>query len=285
MILIFPYLWKGTVWDSSKQRKLLCFSILFLVAGLSYDLGSDTRGLATGSGYVDGFKRIHGLFDLTSRDFIKNQWQPGFLIIMSFFKSFTSNYLYYQIFHAFIINFIIVYFLRKHTKYLGLCLFFYCMLYYLDLNFEIQKESFAIVLGLLIYLYLETHTQFRHKLIAIGMAILGFALFHKSAIILLLYPLLKDVRLSGKGLTICFIVTLFVQEIWANFTDLGPLVDYVAGENYVGYLKYQLNEYVGGGLVYHIRIALINVIIPYAFVFFSYVNRECGYIHIYFSVN
>ena len=185
LILICPYLAKGVlVRDNSRSRLCMYFLILSLISGLSFYLGADTRGLTSGHGYVDTFKSIPTISNLTSQDFSDDKMLPGFVVIMSFFRTLSPNYIWYQLFHAFLINFIVVYFVKKNTPYVGLCLFFYCMLYYLDLNFEIQRESYAIVLGLLMYLFLEKHNGILAKAVSIGVAVLAFLFLHKSAFIL-----------------------------------------------------------------------------------------------------
>lgn len=280
LILLIPYFLKGTKRDDSRQRTFFCFLVLFLVSALSYDLGSDTRGLSLdGYGYVYHFQRMHDLSHLTLQDFSEETWQPGFVLLFSLFKSFTSNYLYYQIFHAFLVNFVIIQFLKKNTQYIGLCLFFYCMLNYFDYNFEIQRESFSIIIGLLLYLYLENHKGFLANLIVVSIIILSFLLIHRSAIVLLLYPLLKNIHVSRNGIFVSFGLTLFAQLIWANFQEIGLLINLVSGDTYSGYMQSELNENVSGkGPMYYIRLALINVIIPYAFVYMSYTSKKPKYL-------
>lgn len=278
-VFIFPYLTKGVVRDDSRMRLITCFLVLSLISGLAYYMGGDTRGLATGIGYVDYFKSIHKLSELTSLDFSNETYQPGFVYIMSFFKTLSPNYLYYQLFHAFLINFIVVLLIKKNTQHVGLCLFFYGMLYYLDLNFEIQRESFAIVLGLLVYLLLERHNNLLAKVTAAGIAVLGFFLLHKSAFILILYPLLKDVRLNKLSIVISFTITVLVQVIWMRFPDLGMLIDVVAGDTYQGYVNQELLESYGGvGPVYMIWLTFWRVVIPYVFIFLSYKNCNPRYL-------
>lgn len=279
-ILIFPYLFKGTaVRDNSQTRVLLCFIVLFLVSGLSYNLGADTRGYTSGIGYVDQFERVHGLFTLSQSDFDNETWQPGFVYILSFFKTFTSNYLIYQLFHAFLVNFIVILFIKKQTQHVGLCLFFYCLLYYLDLNFEIQRESFAIVLGLVIYLFIDKYNNYYTKFIVVGMAILAFLLLHKSAIILILYPLLKNIQLSKRSIIVCLIITLFVQVIWIAFSDIGGLIDIIAGDTYQGYVQKEVLEANAGmGPIFYIWLSFWKVVVPYMFIYFSYKNSNPHYL-------
>lgn len=280
IILVYPYLYKGTVVrDDSPKRTLFCFLALFLVSGLSYNMGADTRGLTTGFGYVDHFRSVHELSQLTSQDFTAEKVQPGFVYILSFFKTLSPNYLWYQLFHAFLINFIVVLFIKKNTPYVGLCLFFYCMLYFLDLNFEIQRESYAIVLGLLIYLYLDKNKGLIPSVVAIGIAVLAFLLLHRSAFILVLIPLLKNIRLNKPGIIICFVATVLIQVIWMRFTNLGMMIDLVAGDTYRSYVNQEvLESFEGVGPVYFIWLTFWRVAVPYAFVYFTYKNSNPRYL-------
>ena len=280
LFLIFPFLSKGIgVVDDSKLRTIWCFIVLFLISGLSYNLGADTRGYTSGIGYVEAFNNVHGLFELTQTDFSHETWQPGFVYLLSIFRTFTSNYLIYQLFHAFLVNYIVVFFLKENTHYLGICLFFYCMLYYFDLNFEIQRESYAIVLGLLMYLFLEKHDGILAKLLVILGAVLAFLFIHRSAFILMMYPLLKDVRIGRKGLLICFVATLFIQLLWIKFSSLGLLLDAVAGDVYQGYFLKDVREANEGiGPIYFLWLTLWRVVVPYLFAYFSYEYKKPNYL-------
>ena len=280
LILICPYLAKGVlVRDNSRSRLCMYFLILSLISGLSFYLGADTRGLTSGHGYVDTFKSIPSISNLTSQDFSDDRMLPGFVVIMSFFRTLSPNYIWYQLFHAFLINFIVVYFVKKNTPYVGLCLFFYCMLYYLDLNFEIQRESYAIVLGLLMYIFLEKHNGILAKAVSIGVAVLAFLFLHKSAFILVLYPLLKDVKINKLGILICLVITLLIQAIWMRFPELGTLIDVVAGDTYRGYIHNEVQESNAGiGIVFFIWISFWRVVIPFAFLYLSYKNSNPRYL-------
>lgn len=272
IVLIYPYLNKGTeIRDDSPKRTMLCFLVLFLVSGLSYNLGADTRGLTSGFGYVDHFQSVPELSQLTSQNFSAEKVQPGFVYILSFFKTLSPNYFWYQLFHAFLINLIVVFFVKKNTQYVGLCLFFYCLLYFLDLNFEIQRESYAIVLGLCIYLYLDNHKGLFPLVIAIGIVVSAFLLLHRSAFILILIPLLKNIRLNKLGIIICFVTTILIQVIWMKFTNIGMMIDVIAGDVYRSYVNQEvLDSFAGVGSVYFLWLTFWRVAVPYAFVYFSY---------------
>lgn len=279
LILIYPYIWKGSVRDNSRQRKLLCFLVLFLVAALNYNLGSDTRGLSLGGfGYVYHYQRIPDLLHITSNDFSEETWQPGFVYLFSFFKTISPNYLVYQIFHAFVINLIIIFFLKKNTVYLGVSLFFYCMLNYFDFNFEIQRESFTIVIGLLLYLYLEKSNGWYKYILAIVFAVLSVLLIHKSAFILILFPLLINVEINRRRIIICFVLTLAIQVLWSRLTEISFLIDFVAGDTYSGYLRQEISDKITIGPMYYLRLALVNVVIPYLFIILSFKLHKTRYL-------
>ena len=153
------------------------------------------------------------------------------------------------------------------------------MLYFLDLNFEIQRESYAIVLGLLIYLYLDKNKGLIPSVVAIGIAVLAFLLLHRSAFILVLIPLLKNIRLNKLGIIICFVATVLIQVIWMRFTNLGMMIDLVAGDTYRGYVNQEvLESFEGVGPVYFIWLTFWRVAVPYAFVYFTYKNSNPRYL-------
>lgn len=270
LILIVPYIKDGGNTVCSKKTYYLYFAVLFLISALNFGLGSDTFGfVGNEDGYYESYRSISTLSRLSSNDFQKDTWQPGFVVLFSFFKSISSNYLVYQLFHAFLINFIIFYFIRRNSPYVGLCLFFYCLFNYFDYNFEIQRESFCIVLGLLLFDFLDRNQDKRYYLYAVIIVILAFLLIHRSAFVLILIPMLKNIRITKNKILVCGVITLFIQIFWIRFSESFSLIlNIVAGDVYQGYLQ---REFSGStSAIYYIRLALINVIIPYICIWLSY---------------
>lgn len=277
-ILAYPFINKGSKATNSDNSIKWYFIILFLLSALNYGLGFDTFGWdGHEGGYVEAYKNINPLGKLSSNDFMNEKWQPGFVILFSCFKSISSNYLVYQIFHAFLINAIIFLFLRKTSYHVALCLFFYCILSYFDYNFEIQRESFCIVLGLLIYLLLDKNAGLRNTIIAIGLAIAAFLLLHRSAFILILYPLLKHIRLNGKVIWVTCIISILIQYLWVTFfNSFFMIINIISGDVYEGYIS---QDFLGGtNYKYFIFKVFTNVLIPYFCVYCSYKSGNNKYL-------
>ena len=278
IILVSPFIIYGSKATCSKKNYRIYFIILFLISALNYGLGSDTFGfVGNDGGYYDIFNKISPLSHLSESDFDKATWQPGFVVLFSFFKTIYPNYLVYQIFHALIINVILFKFIRKNSTHVALCLFFYCMLNFFDYNFEIQRESFCIILGLVIFYMLERSDKLKTYIIAIIISIIAFLLLHRSAFILVLYPLLKKIKINEKWIIIGGIITLFIQVLWGKFSGIfSTIIDIVSGDIYKGYIT---REFSGGtSNIYFIRLAIINVIIPYICICFSYKSGKSKFL-------
>ena len=278
LVLLIPYLKNGAKIYNNEKLVNFYFVVLFLVSALNYGLGSDVFGfVGSEGGYYEAYRHINPIYDLKSSDFNKDTWQPGFVVLFSFIKGLSPNYLFYQIFHAFIINLVIIYFIKRNNSHIALCLFFYCVLNYFDYNFEIQRESFCIILGLLMYEILDKNEGYKYYIITIVLAISAFFLLHRSAFVLLLIPLLKRVKLNNAIIFTCFIVNLLIHFIWIRYASaLSVVIDVISGDVYEGYLT---REYQGSGtLIYYLRIALINVLIPYTCVYISHKSGEKKYI-------
>ena len=250
---------------------------LITIAAFAYNLGSDT------SEYYRIFKTIPTIGELSIDIFSKSKhtWQPGFVLLFSFLKTLCNNYLFYQIFHAILINIIIFRFVKKYSICVGLTLFFYCMLNYLDYNFEIQRESFCIILGLLIFDLFHTNNTYKYFL---SFLLIFFAIFllHKSAVILFFIPFLFKIRVTKPRLLYFLILTFVTQIIWTKM-NVGIIMDYISGDIYKHYVSQELQVDINNPVNYLLRYGIVKILIPYFFIYFSFIQRPNSK-HIIFAV-
>ncbi|MFK2015199.1 EpsG family protein [Bacteroides fragilis] len=88
-----------------------------------------------------------------------------------------------QLLQAFIVNSIVLSFIRKYTKYKYTALLLYVLTVYLHYNIEIMREAIAISFFLLSIKYYINKKWLKYYIV-----ILGCILFHYSALFLLLLP-------------------------------------------------------------------------------------------------
>ena len=178
--------------------KTLYYIILFLfvaISGFGYRLGIDSVYLYMP--YYDSVKSSW-IFDFSK--VINSDFQPGWVLFCCLSKTLSSEYFVMKLFHAFIVNFIILYTIKTYTRYVFTAILFYFCCKYFYFNFEILRESFAIAVFLLIVKY---YFESDWKKYFIG--VIAATMFHISASFLIILPLFKRVKVTKK---IFFIVAI-----------------------------------------------------------------------------
>lgn len=170
--------------DYRKYSRLNSFSywaifvILVLIAGFRYRIGTDSIV------YENAFSEIYPLWQMDKFDFDSTRFEPGFLIFASIPRIFSDDFTVMQIFEALIVNFVIFWFILKNTNHKFLCLSFYYLILYLNLNTQVMREALAVSLFLLAW------PSFRDGKWWWYYGIMIFATFmHTSAALTLFLPL------------------------------------------------------------------------------------------------
>ena len=246
---------------SNREAKLFIF--LAFISAINYNLGGDTPF------YVSDFLDSKDLSHISFQYFTHSRFQPGWQILISTFRSITDNYIYYQIFHAILINLGILLFLRKYSSAFYLSTLCYLTINYLEFNFEIQRESFCVIIALLVFHLWENN----HKGWCILFTILAFFI-HKSAIVILFYPLINLIKLNRKNFVIFFVLSIITPYLWTLIPNANLLMELATGgeETFQKYVNQQINE--NFNLNYYIIYALSNLIFPFVVLFFAMRNRK-----------
>lgn len=157
---------------------LMCFFFI-AVAGLRYRIGNDTII------YENNYEQIPTLLELGNYRFSKMRFEPGFVVFSSITRTFSPDFVYFQIFHAIVVNVIVFWFVYNNTqnKFIALLLYFICL--YLNLNTEVMREALAVCCLLVAWPFFRKSKW----LLYYPLAILACT-FHVSAFILLFLPVL-----------------------------------------------------------------------------------------------
>lgn len=174
----------------TKYKSLASFCILTItifIVGFRYKVGVDTYN------YMYHYADVPLINNIEWNDLFAYNYQPLFLLLSSACKSINSDFYLFQLIHATIVNTIIFSFIRKNTSYTFTGYFIYLTTYFMYFNFEILKESLAVVVFLIGYQQLEKGKLFKFYLYVI----IAF-LFHISAIITIFFPLIKHLKLNKR---------------------------------------------------------------------------------------
>ncbi|WP_313097154.1 EpsG family protein [Empedobacter sp.] len=197
------------IFDLNKYKELktqiyyFIFIFSSLLMGLRYKVGIDTYN------YMVSFKNVPYFYNIHFSEILNYEYPPLFLIISSLIKTFISNEFYvFQLFHTFFINYVIFFFIKKNIKFPFIGIFVYFLIYFLYFNTEIIKESIAVCIFLLNYKNLVNRKWLRYYILVIISI-----LFHPSASILLLLPLLINLRFNKKFIIIFSIAILLMLNL------------------------------------------------------------------------
>lgn len=181
------------------------FLILVLLSGLRYRVGGDTLL------YIVRHERMPDLNQLINRNFAFPKLQPLWLVFSAVAKSISKEFYVLQFMHAIFINFFIFHFIKKFTKHTFLGILLYYIGYYFYFNFEILRESMAIV----VFLYALSFLINKKWVPYFICAIITFQ-FHFSGIVLFIIPLLMKIKVSFLRATFLFFIGVILNSVFAS---------------------------------------------------------------------
>ncbi|MDR0507769.1 MAG: EpsG family protein, partial [Dysgonamonadaceae bacterium] len=181
LIYVFDYRKRNngkSVWFTITCIVLICLS------GLRYRVGGDTVG------YMSMYDEFPTLFTVEWHIF-STQYQPLWNLYVLTCKTISSDFAFLQFTHAIILNVSLFVFIRKRIRNVFTFIFFYFILFYTLLNFEVLRESLAVAVSLMGFKYWEKKKWLPYyvfALIAYG--------FHVSAVILFILPFFRYIQLK-----------------------------------------------------------------------------------------
>ena len=186
----------------------IIYVLLVLVAGLRYRLGQDTAV------YIRYYENLQPISQISISAINSSRFAPGFTLIASAFRQFTSEFVYFQLFHSIIVNTVFLLFLKRHTKHLFFSILLFFFFLYFNLLFQQMRESLAASVFLLAW------PAFTHRNWILWYIAAIFAMmFHVSSVFMLLLPLINLPIIKN-----FFIYTKFTPLICVGFIILGFLI-------------------------------------------------------------
>ena len=294
--------------DFLKKKKysriliFVIFTCLALISGFSYRLGSDVIHYMHEYTYYDN--NLQSAFNLSYLTSFNGR-MPGWVFITTVLKSFRADFVVFKLFHAIVINFIIVFFLKKYATNIFTALLFYFFSSYITFNFEVLRESLAVSVFLL-----SVPMLLRKKFISYYIYVFVAILFHESALIVAFIPLFFLISLTKRNaiaIIIIFSVLLFAKtSVSVAIMDTTSSVFFLRGKaqlyfeneryssqaeiGFVGFLIflfkiifvlysiYVVNKYKLSRNKYMMNVLLFSVCIVYLSYFIQIFYRSSNYI-------
>lgn len=254
--------------NGTKKGRDIWYGIMLmafiLVAGLRWRIGIDTPA------YLYRFYHEYPPIDHFSWEDYPVGKDPFFILINSFVKTIGGRFYLVQLIQATIVNVLIFKFIKKHSKYIFTCLFFYAITCYTTYNMEIMRGGLSIV----ICLFANDYVLEKKWVKAYLLYILAL-MFHVQTLLLFFLPFLTFLKFNKCGIVVlcgAFLVGIFAAEY------LGDYLSLLDGESSVTekLSSYSRSEVYGtqGGNVYF----FIIVIFPMLFyVLFSFLHIKKRY--------
>lgn len=210
--------------SKTKSYKLLqsIGFILFIVVAFRYKIGIDSMR------FEDYYSEFPTLSSITLDDFV-NHYEPAWILLGAFFKSFSPSFLLIQIFSAALLFKILINYFKVNSPvpYISLFLFFFPSFF--EFSFESTREACAIS----IFLFLKD--KLNRTLLNRFIIIVICCLFHYGAIVLLFYFVSEKINISI--IKLMFMI-LFIMIIMDNIVDI--LLQFGEG---VGPIAYKVRTY------------------------------------------
>lgn len=179
LLLLLSYFYDYKHYHHFKTEWFI-FMVLYLIfiGGLRFNVGGDTIR------YIENFPELPDLWGFSTYNFDNSRFSRGYILLNSFSKVFSEDFILFQFIHSSIVNIIFVWFILKYTKHIFLGIFLYFIILYFFFIFEVLREALAVSCFLIGWKYFINHKWLKYYiccLIALS--------FHTSAIITFFIPL------------------------------------------------------------------------------------------------
>lgn len=257
-------------YPGSKWKFIFIFTWLIIISAFQYCVGYDIPIYM----YSYDESKYNGLNDIWDNA----RYRPGWILLQFLCHKISDDFVVLKIAQAIFLNFCVYKFLLRYSKYWYLTLFFYILYSYGQLNFGAMRQAFAVGFFLLSIPYLEEQESKKKTVIAMlkyFVLVYLATLFHASAFVLYLVPLLRFCVTTTKRLAITITTVIIVSFIISQLEGLNMMLYSLIKASDV--LEQSSNYYLtGGDYVFNKSgFGLILAYIPIALVYIClYLNRN-----------
>jgi len=194
---------------------ILMFFVFWLIAGLRYETGVDWPGYTI---FFNNIPDINKLGKIEGYD----EFEIGYTLLNSFFRTFTTNVQWLFLFIAFVTNLMLFKTIKKYSNHVFLSLLIYYSTIYFILDMSGIRQCIALNLFLISIKYIVDKKFYKYLLL-----IVLASLFHTTALILIpIYFILnKEFKNWVSIIIICIgLLISFFQISWLSFS-LGKFID------------------------------------------------------------
>ena len=199
LLLYLSYHYDFKKWKKGRNEWYYFIMVFFILfAGLRWRLGIDTPN------YIYHFYHDIPTIAKLSEEDLRLGAKPFWVIINSAVKTLDGRFFIVQLIEAAFVNVLLLNYIKRHSRYLFTCIFFYYLFLYLSLSFTVMKAAMSIAVCL------YANDFILQKKWVKGYALYMIAvLFHPQALLIMLTPLLQFLKLNKKSVFLFFFLYLF----------------------------------------------------------------------------
>lgn len=209
--------------------------IMICIVGFRYRIGGDSIR------YEDGYDSIPEIQELFKNKYwwLDFEYQPLWIIFASICKTITPNFIFLQVIQATFVNCVFFYYAHKMCRYKFGFVILYFFYNYIYFSCEILRESIAVAIFIIGFKYLVSKSYIKYYFVCI----MAF-LFHMSAVILFIFPLIYN-KLSNQYGWKSYIISIlgglvFSLVIQIILPKIGSL--FLSSEYLLYKVQYAMNE-------------------------------------------
>ncbi|MDT2785194.1 EpsG family protein [Enterococcus asini] len=228
--------------------------IVLFISLLPFLFLGSLRNMSVGNDSIE-YARVYQLTGNGLEDLFTGRYEVGFLWLNKFLNFFSNNYALLFSVCMIIVIVILFYYVKEFSELWGMSIALFFLLRYFDMSMNVIRLSVALSLTMLGTLALK-----KNKKVIFFLLVIVAALFHRTAIVTILFLFITKKRLKFKPRNLIFLASflilfnLFFSKILEFIFKIFPLYSY-----------YINSEYLDGS----IRIATILNIFVTLFIFGS----------------
>lgn len=256
---------------------ILLLTLILLASLRDITIGGDTAN------YLRDYNRTPELDTLTKSYFKSSRFQPGWIYLVSFVKTFFNDFNALLFIQALFVNTVIFRFFKKHTKFPLLCILLYFVSYYIEFNTEILRESIAVCICLLAY-----NQYLKKKYIpSILLWVLAFY-FHISAVIALLFPFIGKIKYSKKAIVVLLCLGAVILLVFPFVSQYSTAIELFLqsispsmSDRFIEYNNTEINNKLN--INYYIALFAFKLILPVGILCYlkEKSNKYFGFVAVY----
>lgn len=188
------------------------------------------------------------LWEIEKFRFESTRFEPGFMMFASLTRSISPDFTLLQFSVAIVVNSVIFWFIKNNTPHKFLCLSFYFLALYLNLNTQVLREALAVSVFLLAWPYFRDGKWLQYYILA-----LLASFMHTSALLTLFLPLScvpgvrEGFRFGWRTLFICVFLLVAGYLIQTRFTDFFMML--AVSDRLMDRVSVYSNDYAGGSVL------------------------------------